>query len=141
AVNVWQDGVTTNLVNNGPTAVNLGDAGQGLQGLRADVFMAGTSGGETVGVNDSAYEGTRTFTLYTWAGDPTGGSVVNDQGTGGVNFQYASALSLTLETSRVDGNVVNVWQDGTTTNVVGNAHTTVNLGDANQGIQGLRGAV
>jgi hypothetical protein len=136
---------TTNLISNGPTTINVGYFGS-VQGIAGDLNIENpTTADDTISVDDSLDFVARTATLSTLGANSADSEVSMDPwgqisglAPANINYEYGDTVSLTVRTGAMDGNVVNIQGTGTTTNVVGNANATVNVGSGGlvQGVQG-----
>jgi Ca2+-binding RTX toxin-like protein len=134
------DPLPTYLSSGGTDIVNVGNAGS-VQGIQGTLTIENPPAHDTIIIDDSADTTPRTTTLDTFTppGD-TGFGSVTGLAPGTINYEYADTSSVTIATGNVAGNVVNVLATGATTNLFGNAATTVNVGN-NGSVQGIFGAV
>ena len=54
-----------------------------------------------------------------------------------INYRYIDTSSLTIDTDEVAGNIVNVYENGVTTNLHGHATASVRISDGLAGVQNI----
>jgi hypothetical protein len=80
-------------------------------------------------VDDSADATARTVTLSTISQNFATYGQISGLAPANINYGYADTSSVTVNTGTAAGNVVNVLTTDVTTNLVGNAALTVNVGN------------
>jgi hypothetical protein len=132
---------TVNIVGGGTDSVTIGtgffsSTVQGIQGL---VVISNAPAFTTINIDDSGDSTPQNFIIGT---NPDGlWGYVHDTALPNFNvvYRYADTASLRLNTGTASGNVVGVWENGVTTNVVGyGPATTVYVGDGLVGVQSIR---
>jgi Ca2+-binding RTX toxin-like protein len=127
-VNVQGTGEATDLVGNAALTVDVGLGN--VQGILGPVSVENPPNFTTLIVDDRFDPNGNTATLNTFT--PTGDSSwgqISGLAVGNINYEYPDTSSVTVNTGTVNGSVVNVLATGTTTNVIGNAALTVNVGN------------
>ncbi len=142
-IGVWENGVTTNLIGNGTATVNIGDGLVGVQSILGTINIDNPTSYTTVNIDDSADELARTTTMGTFTppGDSPWGYITGLSQYANINYEYADTSSVTINGSRAEGNVIGVWENGVTTNLISNGTATVNIGDGLVGVQSILGAI
>jgi hypothetical protein len=146
-VNVQATGVTTNLVLGGngvgccTATVNVGNAGS-VQGITGTLNIENPPSFNTITVDDSADGTARTTFLgtFTPSGDSNWG-FISGLAPANINYEYFDTTSVTINMGTAAGNVVNVQATGTTTNLVGIAADTVNIGSNAPSLSGTLAAI
>jgi autotransporter-associated beta strand protein len=141
-IRVWEDGVPTNLIGNSTASVNIGDGLVGVQNILGTLNIENPPSVTTIWIDDTADPSTRTTTLgtYTPAGDSPWGYITG-LAPADIHYEYADTANLTINGSRVNGNVTRVWEDGVTTNLIGNATANVSIGDGLVGVRNILGTL
>ena len=142
-VGVWENGVTTNLIGNAATTVNIGDGLVGVQSILGTLNIDNPQALTAIHIDDSADTSARTTIMgtYTPAGDTSWGYITGLAQYANINYEYADTSSVTINGSKAKGNVIGVWEDGVTTNLIGNGTATVNIGDGLVGVQSILGTL
>jgi hypothetical protein len=120
--------------------VNLGDASNKVQGIKATVLAEDAQGsGATVNINDEGDTATRTVTINTVprAGDPLG--QVTGLGAAVIQWDYHGTQAVALNLG-IGASHVNVLGTGVSTNIFNSAPAAINVGN-NGSTAGIRGAV
>jgi hypothetical protein len=111
--NVNSTAVTTNLIGNAATTINVGNGGS-MQGILGTLNIEDPTGHTTINADDSADGTARIVTLGTLGSNPVdseGNSGPWGQITGlapaNINYEYADTASLTVSTGNVAGHTPN----------------------------------
>ena len=146
AVNVLETGVPTSIdgQSGATSTVRIGDT-SGIQNILGQLTITGPTNllgpnpAAAIIIDDTNDQHARTFDVENSFINAADGRIANLAPTN-IDFQYWNASSLTIDTSSVSGNVINVLDTGTTTNLntFGGYTATVNIGGTN-GVQGILG--
>lgn len=148
-IHSWGDDVYNLLATGAPVtvfagwndAINIGEAGDGMQSINGFINVEGGVGNATLTLNDQADGAAHTVSLYAARsvpmGAPTDGGIV---GLAPVSITYASSEVSTLNVQLGSAaDTVNVGATTIATNVVCGGNATVNVGTGS--LQGIDGAV
>ena len=143
-VNVLETACRSDIIGQiqSTSTVRVGDS-NGIANILAKLFingpaeLLGPAQNTTIIINDSNDQSARTIALFDSSNGVDG---VVGMSPADIFYQYWNTASLTIDLSLVNGNVVNVLQSGTTTNINSfSAYTaTVNIDDAIHSPSGLR---
>ena len=130
---------TTVVNNNGPSAVNVGKSGSTL-GILGQLSIENPPNLNTITVDNSADTTAHNIGLGTIipAGDSAFGTITNLAGAE-INYEYLDTSSITIKTGH-GANTVIVLGTGVPTTLVGNATSTVRVGDSGF-VNGIQGAL
>ena len=120
-VNVWQTGVPTRLEGMRDSTVNVGNGVAGVRGIRAELTLAShiyLRGKSTLNIYNDQDSGARDVLVST---DDAGWGYIRDLAPARIRFSKYATSSVTISTSRVDGNIVFILDRGVPINVVGHA--------------------
>jgi hypothetical protein len=122
--------------------VNVGNAVNGIQDILGQLTIENTPDYNTITVHDEADPGAPGAFLDTVGGGTFGRILM---GPADIRYEYADTKSITINTSKVNGNFVNVQSTGVPTTLNGNGTvadlTTVYVGNAVNGMQDIRGTL
>jgi RTX calcium-binding nonapeptide repeat (4 copies) len=138
-VGVWENGVATNLISHGFATVNVGDGLVGVQSILGALNIENPSSRTTITIDDSADQLARNFTLRNFT--PASWGTIEHLAPAHISYKYADTTSVTINTSVTRGNVVGVWENGVTTNLISHGSATVNIGDGLVGVRSILGAL
>jgi hypothetical protein len=143
-VNVQATSGTLNVLGQGQIThakyvINVGQSGS-VQNIWGTVNIENPPAYNIINIDDSADTTARTATLATFTplGDSAWGSI-SGLAPAQINYEYGDTSAITIKTGH-GGDVVNVWQTGVTTNLVGDSSTTVDIG-YNHSVQGILGTL
>jgi hypothetical protein len=138
-------GVPTHITNHAAATVNVGvgafsNTGS-LQGIQYPVSVDSTSSLTMLNIDDSGDGSAQSFIIGTNAHDSAWGFVHDETLPNfSIDFRYGATSSLQLNTGTASDNVVDVWQDGAPTTIRSRGpHTTIDLGNGNNGLDDLPG--
>lgn len=142
---VQQTVVSTNIVSAGLATVHVG-GGANMQGITAPLNIENPASFTNVILNDGADTAARTAFMFTRGANP-----VDSQGNSDpwgevsglspapVSFEYDDISGITVDTNG-GGGTFTVQDTVKPTNIVGNAVTTINVGNSG-GVQGITGTL
>jgi hypothetical protein len=125
--------------------VFVGNGANGLQDIQGQLTIENTPALNTITVDDTADPMFHTASLDTFGADPFGRITgLTPLGTP-IQYECADTSSVTIKTSAVNGNVVNVLKTCVSTTLSGNGTaadlTIVNVGNAANGVQDILGTL
>ncbi len=139
-IGVWEDGVTTNLVSQATATVDIGDGLVGVQSILGTLNISNPPRLTTINIDDSADPSAVSTTIGTSPTDSRWGYITG-LASANINYKYADTASVSINGSKISGNVIGVWEDGVTINLMSHASTTVNIGDGLVGAQSILGTL
>jgi hypothetical protein len=123
----------------GSDTVNIGNSGS-VQDVLGEVDIENPPNFTTVNVDDSADPNPQNVSIETFTAlDGSNFGSIDSLAPGTINYEYDDTNRVTIQTSSVDGNVVNVFGTGVTTNLVAHALATVDVGGGN--VRGINGTL
>jgi hypothetical protein len=143
-INVQATTVPVNIEGNSIDTVNIGSAAPSLGGtlanITAPVNVSNTFGPTTLNVDDSGDTTARTSHMGTIPGSPGLGYIYGlDHAL--ITYDYAHTARLTINTSRANGDVFGVWENGAPTILIGHATASVFVGDGYVGVGSILGTL
>ena len=135
-VNVYETRVVTNLVGNADTTVRIAN-NHGVQDILGAINISNRQARTAILIDDRGDNQARNFSIGTIPNDPARGYILGLAPVQ-IGYEYADTSSLTIDTSAVFNNIINVLQTGVTTNLIGHNEATVRIAD-NFGVQNIKG--